>query len=91
VSIESASRPGFFYRHRNGFLELDRNDGTDTMFGQDSSFMLRPGLLDGEAAVGRGAEQLVSLRSINYPHSYVKTLFSSKIWSFACALRILRV
>jgi hypothetical protein len=67
VSVESVEFPGHFYRHRNSFLELDKPDGT-VLFGQDSSFMLRPGLLGGEAAV----DPLVSLRLINYPHSYIR-------------------
>eukprot|EP00037_Helgoeca_nana_P021499 m.217033 g.217033 ORF g.217033 m.217033 type:complete len:530 (-) comp25667_c0_seq2:96-1685(-) len=67
VSVESVEFPGHFYRHRNSFLELDKPDGT-MLFGQDSSFMLRPGLLGGEAAV----DPLVSLRLINYPHSYIR-------------------
>lgn len=38
VSIESASRAGFFFRHRNGFLELDHKDGTDDLFDQVRHF-----------------------------------------------------
>ncbi|KAH3761180.1 family 43 glycosylhydrolase [Pelomyxa schiedti] len=62
VSLESTASPGKYWRHQNGKLRLDYNDGTD-LFQMDSSFMP----LGGVHAISG-----VSLRSINYPKCYVR-------------------
>ena len=62
VSLESVDKPGMYFRHCNGKLRLDYDDGSD-LFKQDSSFMPLAGL---EAA------EYVSFRSINYPEDYVR-------------------
>ncbi|HEU5470925.1 MAG TPA: family 43 glycosylhydrolase [Actinophytocola sp.] len=58
ISLESANFPGYFLRHRNFELWLDRNDGS-ALFRGDASFLRRAGLTDAtgvsfEAATAAG-------------------------------------
>ncbi|MDX8036646.1 family 43 glycosylhydrolase [Lentzea sp. BCCO 10_0856] len=62
VSLESTNFPGYFLRHRNLELWVERNDG-GTQFRDDASFSQRPGL---------AASAAVSFESINRPGSYVR-------------------
>ncbi|HCU49265.1 MAG TPA: alpha-arabinofuranosidase [Micromonosporaceae bacterium] len=62
VSLESANFPGYFLRHRNFELWLDRNDGS-AIFRSDASFYRRPGLAD---AAG------FSFESVNYAGRYIR-------------------
>lgn len=61
VSLEAASRPGHFLRHRCGKLELNAAE-TSQLFQLDASWMALPGLAD------RG----ISLRAVNFPDAYVR-------------------
>jgi GH43 family beta-xylosidase len=62
VSLESANYPGYFLRHRNYELWVERNDGS-ALFRGDASFQRRAGLAD---AAG------VSLESVNAAGRYVR-------------------
>jgi GH43 family beta-xylosidase len=62
VSLESTSQPGFFLRHRNHELWLDRHDGS-TLFRNDATFHRRAGLADGAAA---------SFESYNFPGRFIR-------------------
>ncbi|WP_320784446.1 family 43 glycosylhydrolase [Streptomyces sp. CRN 30] len=62
VSLESANFPGYFLRHRNFEVWVERNDGT-ARFRGDASFFARPGLAD---AAG------ISYESSNYAGRYVR-------------------
>lgn len=62
VSLESANNPGYFLRHRNHELWVDRNDGS-ALFRNDASFYRRAGLSD---AAG------VSFESYNFPGRYIR-------------------
>ena len=62
VSLESANFPGYFLRHRNHELWVERNDGS-TLFRNDASFFRRAGLAD---AAG------VSFESLNFPGRYIR-------------------
>ncbi|WP_369276367.1 family 43 glycosylhydrolase [Streptomyces sp. R11] len=62
VSLESANFPGYYLRHKNFEVWLERNDGT-TQFASDASFHKRAGLSD---AAG------VSYESYNYAGRYVR-------------------
>ena len=59
VSLESVNVPGYFLRHRNFVLRLDRADDSP-LFLQDSAFC--------QVDVGSGA---IALRSVNYPDRYL--------------------
>jgi hypothetical protein len=59
VSLESVNFPGYFLRHRNFVVHLDRQDGS-SLFRADSTFC--------PVAVSAGA---IVLRSSNYPTRYV--------------------
>ncbi|MGW6929185.1 family 43 glycosylhydrolase [Lentzea sp. NPDC054927] len=62
VSLESTNFPGYFLRHRNLELWVERNDGS-TQFRNDASFSQRPGL---------AASTAVSFESLNRPGSYMR-------------------
>jgi GH43 family beta-xylosidase len=62
VSLESANFPGYYLRHRNNELWLDRDDGS-TAFRGDASFYRRAGLADPTG---------LSFESYNLPGRYVR-------------------
>lgn len=62
ISFESTNLPGYFLRHRNFELWLDRNDGSAT-FRSDATFYRRAGLAN---AAG------LSFESYNYAGRYVR-------------------
>ncbi|MGW1323689.1 family 43 glycosylhydrolase [Streptomyces antibioticus] len=62
VSLESANYPGYYLRHRNFEVWLERNDGT-AAFAADAAFHRRTGLADTTG---------VSFESYNYPGRYVR-------------------
>ncbi|KAH3765159.1 family 43 glycosylhydrolase [Pelomyxa schiedti] len=62
ITLESVNKPGYYWRHKNGQLTLDKDDGTD-LFHQDSSFMPLAGLHN---------QDYVSFRSVNYPSEYIR-------------------
>ncbi|KOV85307.1 family 43 glycosylhydrolase [Nocardia sp. NRRL S-836] len=62
VSLESANFPGYYLRHRNNELWVERTDGS-TLFRNDASFTQRAGLADGAAA---------SFESVNFPGRYLR-------------------
>eukprot|EP00927_Polykrikos_kofoidii_P055662 TRINITY_DN49882_c0_g1_i1.p1 TRINITY_DN49882_c0_g1~~TRINITY_DN49882_c0_g1_i1.p1 ORF type:complete len:562 (-),score=68.31 TRINITY_DN49882_c0_g1_i1:63-1748(-) len=63
ISLEAVETPGHFVRHMNGTLQVDKANQNAT-FAKDSSFMAPPGLARNDPAT-------VSLRSVNYPYSFV--------------------
>ncbi|MEV0227039.1 family 43 glycosylhydrolase [Streptomyces sp. NPDC050704] len=62
VSLESANFPGYYLRHKNNEVWVEKNDGTTT-FKNDASFFRRAGLAD---AAG------VSFESLNFPGRYIR-------------------
>ncbi|MET9225729.1 family 43 glycosylhydrolase [Lentzea sp. NPDC003310] len=62
VSLESTNFPGYFLRHRNNELWVERNDGS-TLFRNDASFTQRAGL---------AASSAVSFESVNFPGLYLR-------------------
>ncbi|MEU2181374.1 family 43 glycosylhydrolase [Streptomyces thermolilacinus] len=62
VSLESAAHPGYFLRHRNFEVWLEKNDGT-ALFRADASWAARAGLAD-----PRG----LSYESYNFPGRYLR-------------------
>ncbi|MCX4742303.1 family 43 glycosylhydrolase [Streptomyces antibioticus] len=62
VSLESSNYPGYYLRHRNFEVWLERNDGT-AAFAADAAFHRRTGLADTTG---------VSFESYNYPGRYVR-------------------
>jgi GH43 family beta-xylosidase len=62
VSLESAGHPGFYLRHRNFELWLDRADGS-ALFRADASFIQRAGLADPAGT---------SFESVNFPGRYIR-------------------
>ena len=62
VSLESANFPGYYLRHRNFEVWLEKNDG-GTQFASDATFRQRAGLADPAG---------VSYESLNYPGRYVR-------------------
>ncbi|MEU4619327.1 AbfB domain-containing protein [Actinoplanes sp. NPDC023801] len=60
VSLESVNFPGYYLRHRNFEIRLDRNDGS-ALFRQDSTFCA--------VTIRQGAA--LALRSENYPDHHV--------------------
>ena len=64
VSLESTNFPGYYLRHRNNELWVDRSDGS-TLFRNDASFYRRAGLADGAA---------VSFESLNFPGRYLRNV-----------------
>ncbi|MGP3982395.1 family 43 glycosylhydrolase [Streptomyces sp. KR80] len=63
VSLESANYPGYYLRHKNFELWLEKNDGT-TLFKNDATFHRRAGLADSAAGV--------SFESFNSPGRYIR-------------------
>ncbi|BBC36976.1 Alpha-arabinofuranosidase [Streptomyces graminofaciens] len=63
VSLESANFPGYYLRHKNNELWVEKDDGT-TLFDNDASFFERAGLADTSAAV--------SYESYNFPGRYIR-------------------
>ena len=61
ITFESVRSPGYFLRHRNFEIWLDRSDGTE-LFRKDATFTVEAGL------AGSG----VSYHSINYPDHYIR-------------------
>jgi hypothetical protein len=62
VSLESTNFPGYYLRHRNQELWVERNDGS-AVFRGDASFTRRAGLASGSG---------VSFESQNLPGQYVR-------------------
>jgi GH43 family beta-xylosidase len=62
VSLESTNFPGYYLRHRNNELWVERTDNS-TLFRNDASFSQRPGL---------AASSAVSFESVNFPGRYVR-------------------
>ncbi|GAP49604.1 alpha-N-arabinofuranosidase [Streptomyces azureus] len=62
VSLESANLPGYYLRHKNFEVWLERNDGS-AQFASDATFHRRAGLADSAG---------VSYESYNYPGRYVR-------------------
>ncbi|QFZ21735.1 family 43 glycosylhydrolase [Saccharothrix syringae] len=62
VSLESTNFPGYYLRHRNYELWVERNDGS-AVFRADASFTRRAGLADASA---------VSFESSNFPGRYLR-------------------
>ncbi|MDR6977793.1 GH43 family beta-xylosidase [Streptomyces sp. 3330] len=62
VSLESANFPGYYLRHKNFEVWLEKNDGTSG-FASDASFHRRAGLADSAG---------VSYESYNYAGRYVR-------------------
>ncbi|MBY8850567.1 AbfB domain-containing protein, partial [Saccharothrix sp. MB29] len=62
VSLESANFPGYYLRHRDFQVYVERNDGS-ALFRGDASFTRRAGLADGAA---------VSFESQNHPGHYLR-------------------
>ncbi|WP_171144199.1 family 43 glycosylhydrolase [Streptomyces sp. S3(2020)] len=62
VSLESANFPGYFLRHKNFEVWVEKNDGTAT-FASDASFYQRAGLADSAG---------ISYESYNYAGRYIR-------------------
>ncbi|MFI9583614.1 family 43 glycosylhydrolase [Streptomyces sp. NPDC052236] len=62
VSLESANFPGYYLRHKNFEVWVEKNDGT-AAFKSDAAFFQRAGLSDTAG---------VSFESYNYPGRYVR-------------------
>lgn len=62
VSLESANFPGYFLRHKNNEVWVDKNDGT-ALFAGDASLIARAGLADSAG---------VSYESFNLPGCYIR-------------------
>ncbi|MFD4636103.1 family 43 glycosylhydrolase [Lentzea sp. NPDC058436] len=62
VSLESTNFPGYYLRHRNNELWVERNDGS-TLFRDDASFFQRAGL---------AASSATSFESKNFPGLYIR-------------------
>ncbi|ANS75302.1 hypothetical protein AWM70_12365 [Paenibacillus yonginensis] len=62
ISIESASKPGYFLRHKDGKVWLEANDNT-TQFKNDATWHLRTGLANSWA---------VSFESYNISGAYLR-------------------
>lgn len=62
VSLESTNFPGYYLRHRNYEMWVERNDGSAT-FRADASFFRRAGLADSAA---------VSFESANFAGRYIR-------------------
>jgi GH43 family beta-xylosidase len=70
VSLESTNLPGYFLRHRNFELFVERNDGS-ALFRGDASFFRRAGLAD---AAG------VSFESSNFTGRYIRHVSGSLLY-----------
>jgi hypothetical protein len=62
VSLESANFPGYYLRHKNNEVWVEKNDGS-TIFKNDASFYQRAGLADSAG---------VSFESLNFPGRYIR-------------------
>jgi GH43 family beta-xylosidase len=62
VSLESTNFPGYYLRHRDFAVYVERNDGS-AVFRSDASFQRRAGLADASG---------LSLESLNFPGRYVR-------------------
>ncbi|GIJ77242.1 Beta-xylosidase, GH43 family [Micromonospora phaseoli] len=62
ISLESTNYPGYYLRHRNHQVWVERSDGS-ALFRQDATFTRRAGLADATK---------VSLESVNFPGQYVR-------------------
>ncbi|PSL52777.1 GH43 family beta-xylosidase [Saccharothrix carnea] len=62
VSLESTNFPGYYLRHRNHEMWVERNDGS-AVFRADASFFRRAGLASGSG---------VSFESQNFPGQYIR-------------------
>ncbi|KUO12682.1 family 43 glycosylhydrolase [Streptomyces sp. DSM 15324] len=62
VSLESANFPGYYLRHKNFEVWVEKNDGT-AAFASDASFYQRPGLADSAG---------ISYESSNYAGRYLR-------------------
>jgi hypothetical protein len=62
VSLESTNFPGYYLRHRNYEMWVERNDGS-AVFRADASFFRRAGLADAAA---------VSFESANFAGRYIR-------------------
>ncbi|MEU3645763.1 family 43 glycosylhydrolase [Lentzea sp. NPDC034063] len=62
VSLESANFPGYYLRHRDNELWVERSDGS-TLFRNDASFTQRAGL---------AATSAVSFESVNFPGRHIR-------------------
>lgn len=62
VSLESANYPGYYLRHKNFEVWVEKNDGTST-FASDATFYQRAGLADSAG---------VSYESYGYAGRYVR-------------------
>jgi hypothetical protein len=61
ISVESAEFPGYYLRHKNWEIRLERYDGSD-LFKKDATWIQRSGLF------GQG----ISFESYNYPGKYIR-------------------
>ncbi|MFJ5987051.1 family 43 glycosylhydrolase [Lentzea sp. NPDC092896] len=62
VSLESTNFPGYYLRHRDNELWVERSDGS-TLFRNDASFTQRAGL---------AAASAVSFESVNFPGRHIR-------------------
>lgn len=62
VSLESTNFPGYYLRHRNNELWVERSDGS-ALFRNDASFSQRAGL---------AASSAVSFESVNFPGRHIR-------------------
>ncbi|MCO8274210.1 AbfB domain-containing protein [Actinoplanes sp. TRM 88003] len=60
-SLEAGNFPGYFLRHRDYVLRLDRRDGSG-LYDQDATFCPRP---------ARDNDAAVLLESVNYPGHFL--------------------
>jgi GH43 family beta-xylosidase len=63
LSLESANFPGYYLRHKNNEVWVEKDDGT-ALFDADASFFQRAGLADTAAGV--------SYESYNFPGRYIR-------------------
>jgi len=62
VSLQSATNSGMYFRHRDGLLWLEANDGSD-LFKFDASFGPVPGLVNAS---------MTSLHAVNYVEAFLR-------------------
>lgn len=62
ITLESVSKPGYYWRHEYGKMELHQDDGTE-LFKKDSSFIAVGGFQD---------QSMLSLRPVNYPFNCIR-------------------
>jgi GH43 family beta-xylosidase len=62
VSIQSVNHPGYYLRHWEYDLRLEKNDGT-AIFAEDATFKMVPGLAD---------SSYTSFQSYNFPDRYIR-------------------